>query len=93
MTVLDGRGSERDDVSRLKGVEPLRLVQSTRGREAEECKPIAHDLAGQALVNRPTRGQTTSDGQSVSSPLEGRRYPPLPDNPLPLTSYALFAGC
>jgi hypothetical protein len=41
MTVLNGGGSGRDKVSRLKGVEPLELVQSARGREAEERKPIA----------------------------------------------------
>jgi hypothetical protein len=51
MAVLNGGGSGRDEVSRLKGVEPLGLVQSARGREAEERKPIAHGLTGQALVS------------------------------------------
>ena len=51
MAVLNGGGSGRDEVSHLKGVEPLGLVQSVRGREAEERKPIAHGLTGQALVS------------------------------------------
>jgi hypothetical protein len=51
MAVLNGGGSGRDEVSRLKGVEPLGLVQSARGREAEERQPIAHGLTGQALVS------------------------------------------
>ena len=51
MTVLNGGGSGRDEVSRLRGVEPLGLVQSVRGREAEERKPIAHGLTGQTLVS------------------------------------------
>ena len=51
MAVLNGGGSGRDDVSRLKGVEPLGLVQSARGREAEERKPFAHGLTGQVLVS------------------------------------------
>jgi hypothetical protein len=51
MAVLNGGGSGRDGVSHLKGVEPLGLVQSARGREAEERKPIAHGLTGQALVS------------------------------------------
>ena len=45
------RGSGWDEVSRLKGVEPLGLVQSARGREAEERKPIAHGLSCQALMS------------------------------------------
>jgi hypothetical protein len=48
---LNGGSSGRDEVSRLKGVEPLGLVQGARGREAEERKPIAHGLTGQALVS------------------------------------------
>jgi hypothetical protein len=51
MTALNGGGSGRDEVSRLKGVEPLELVQCARGREAEERKPIAHGLTGQTLVS------------------------------------------
>ena len=51
MTVLNGGGSERDEVSRLKGVEPLGLMQGARGREAEERKPIAHGLTCQALMS------------------------------------------
>jgi hypothetical protein len=51
MTVLNGGGSGRDKVSHLKGVEPLELVQSARGREAEERKPIAPGLSGQTLVS------------------------------------------
>ena len=51
MAVLNGGGSGRDEVSRLKGVEPLGLVQSARGREAEERKPIAHGLTRQALMS------------------------------------------
>ena len=51
MAVLNGGGSGRDEVSRLKGVEPLRLVQSARGREAEERKPIAPGLTRQALMS------------------------------------------
>ena len=51
MAVLNGGDSGRDEVSRLKGVEPLGLVQSARGREAEERKPIAHGLTGQALMS------------------------------------------
>ncbi len=50
MTVLNGGGSGRDEVSRLKGVEPLGLVQGARGREAEERKPIAHGLTSQTSV-------------------------------------------
>jgi hypothetical protein len=50
MTVLNG-GSGRDEVSPLKGVEPLGLVQSVRGWEAEERKPIAHGLTGQTVVS------------------------------------------
>jgi hypothetical protein len=50
-TVLNGEGSGRDEVSRLKDVEPLGLVQSARGREAEERKPIAHGLTGQTLMS------------------------------------------
>jgi hypothetical protein len=45
------RGSGRDEISRLKGVEPVGLVQSARGREAEERKPIAHGLTRQALMS------------------------------------------
>jgi hypothetical protein len=48
--VLTGGGSGREEVSRLKGVEPLGLVQSVRGWEAEERKPITHGLTRQALV-------------------------------------------
>ena len=51
MTVLNGGGSGRGEISRLKGVATLGLVQSARGREAEERKPIAHGLSGQALVS------------------------------------------
>jgi hypothetical protein len=51
MAVLNGGSSGRDDASRLKGVEPLGLVQSARGREAEERKPIAHGLTRQALMS------------------------------------------
>jgi hypothetical protein len=51
MTVLNGGGSGRDDASPLKGVEPLGLVQSVRGREAEERKPIAPGLTGQTVVS------------------------------------------
>jgi hypothetical protein len=51
MTVLNGGGSGRDEVSRLKGVEPLGLVQGARGREAEERKPIAPGLTGQTVVS------------------------------------------
>jgi hypothetical protein len=47
----DGGGSGRDEVSRLKGGEPVGLVQSARGREAEERKPIAHGLTGQTVVS------------------------------------------
>jgi hypothetical protein len=51
MTVLNGGGSGRDEVSRLKGVEPLGLVQGARGREAEERKTIAHGLTSQTVVS------------------------------------------
>jgi hypothetical protein len=51
MAVLNGGGSGRDEVSHLKGVEALGLVQSARGREAEERKLIAQGLTGQALVS------------------------------------------
>jgi hypothetical protein len=51
MTVLNGGSSGRDEVSRLKGVEPLGLVQGARGREAEERKLIAHGLTSQTVVS------------------------------------------
>jgi hypothetical protein len=47
----DGEGSGWDNASRLRGVEPLGLVQGVRGREAEERKPISHGLTSQALVS------------------------------------------
>jgi hypothetical protein len=51
MTVLTEGGSGREEVSRLKGVEPLGLVQGARGREAEERQPIAPGLTGQTVVS------------------------------------------